>query len=128
MSDHKKPIDPSAEMTLSEEMGFEARDLDVGLTGKVGMWFFIFIGAMLFLAWVSMAAIRQIEGPSHAEQPFLRVPAEPNPLLQSNATAWQDMKDMRQKEREGMKAEGEQPVLQMPIDEAMAEVSAGGGR
>jgi heme/copper-type cytochrome/quinol oxidase subunit 3 len=128
MSDHKKPIDHSAEMTLSEELGFEARDLDVGITSKVGMWFFLFVGLMLFLAWVSMAAIRQLEGPSRAEQPFVRVPAEPYPILQSNATAWQDMKDLRQKEREGLKAEGEQPALQIPVEEAIAELSRGGGR
>lgn len=124
MSDHHAKLDHDDDRSLSEEMGFEVRDMDTAMAGKAAVWFFIFVGVMLALAAGSMIAIRAFEGPSNATDEFRRLPEQPNPLLQSNATAWQDMVDLRAKEKAGLKAEGDEPVLEIPIDEAMNEIAS----
>ena len=125
MSDHHAKLDHDDDRSLSEEMGFEVRDMDTAMAGKAAVWFFVFIGVSLALAAGSMIAIRAFEGPSGATEEFRRLPEQPNPLLQSNATAWQDMVNLMAKEKAGLKAEGDEPVFEIPIDEAMKQVAEG---
>lgn len=107
------------------DLGYEQRDLHTKNIFKVSMFFFIF-------AFVSYAAGWAIlhYGYDYFKDPTgvndlrsTKIPAAPNPILQTNVTAKTDMVDLRKHEKELLTTSGESEFVKgaqrLPIEQAI---------
>lgn len=118
------------------ELGFEYRDVDqyFGLILKVTFWFMVFTTISIIVTVPIMNAI--------ARKPLLdmktpirggyrpNLPAEPNPILQSDQTALRDIHKLRSEEEAQASGYGwvdeKKGVARIPVDEALQEVAREG--
>lgn len=130
MHDHDEtPIDAN----LLEEMGYERRDINIGTINKSITSFMIaatvimFVGlACMWIAAPKMVSFKQDERTA----PRKRVPADPNPLIQSNVTAHQDYLELVREQRTALTTYGwtdrKKGFVHQPVDQAMKDVLASG--
>jgi hypothetical protein len=129
MSTKNESHDPIDRDELAQ-LGYEARDVSIGVVNKLMWWFFIFT-AVFILIGLGLYQL-MVPGGVGAQQPVVRrkLPPEPNPLLQSNVTAVQDMVDLRARELTGLRSYGwvdrNAGVSQIPIDRAIEIVATQG--
>ena len=116
-----------------KQMGYERRDVNPAELSKHTIGFFAFAIVCWLLTWGMM----KIVTPENADAPAqsvntanMRMPAAPNPLLQSNATAHEDIARLR--ENESALASGysyvdkEKGIVAIPIEKAMEKIVAEG--
>lgn len=110
------------DLSVLEEMGYERRDVQVERSPSFVLWFFgsvlvTFLITAGFMWWLQPSMV----GTQEPAQ-FRRMPASPNPILQSNRTAHRDMVDLKQKEKAALNSYGyvdkEKGIVSVPIDVA----------
>lgn len=91
------------------QMGYELEDVEFKSLGRSIFWFFGFVafcgiaGVIIFFLFLSggspSGALNLFMKPPENTAPFVsRIPASPNPLLQTGFTAKSDIRDLRQNE------------------------------
>lgn len=107
------------------ELGYEQRDLHTKNIFKVSMFFFGFA----FFSYIAGWAILHY-GYDYFKDPTgvndlksAKIPAAPNPILQTNVTAKTDMSDLRKHEKEVLTTAGESEFVKgaqrLPIEQAI---------
>lgn len=87
-------------------MGYETADVEYkGLARSVGFFFlfviFCGVAGLLIFIFGSVGWDQFWNGGNNTTAPFVKhLPAEPNPLLQTNVTAHTDLRDLRARENE----------------------------
>lgn len=118
MSTRKKPAEPE----VNQGLGYDTSDVQIGAVNKAMWMFFIATAAFIVAAMGIQYLLAGEVGPQKAAE-RRKLPPEPNPLLQSNVTAVQDMIDMRARERRGLTEYGvvdeTKSVYKIPIERAI---------
>lgn len=121
------------------DLGYEQRDLHPKNIFKVSMGFFAFAFFSYWLGWVILRNMTTYEAvPGVNELKSTKMPAAPNPLLQTNVTAKTDIKNMRLQEQRELASAGDSTHVQgahrIPIEQAIklsaergAKLKPGGG-
>lgn len=130
-TDHHHQLDPEEDALA--KMGYELEDVDYKKLGRSIFWFFgfvVFCGVAGVLVFVAFVGTDKLTNPPEQTSPFVkRLPAEPNPLLQTNVTARTDIEHLRREENALLhdaptwvdKSKG---VVRIPIDQAMDKFMA----
>jgi hypothetical protein len=106
------------------DLGYEQRDLHPKNIFKVSMGFFIFAFASYLIGWWILRAMTNYEAvPNVNTLQSPKLPASPNPLLQTNVTAKTDIKAMREQEHRELVTSGDSTHVQgahrIPIEQAI---------
>jgi hypothetical protein len=116
------------------EMGYEVRDVNLKVLNQSVLGFFIFTVAMIVISWGVLFGFRIGPFQSPAMNPAYankqsgfntvrKIPAAPNPLLQTNVSAKTDMMQMRQAEAARLAStgylDGRKDRVHIPIDRAI---------
>ena len=102
MHDHHED-DPEV-LSEIEKLGYDPRDVPVGETPKHAIALFLSVGAVMLASWGIMAMIDRYQGSNlvgHKDVTEVqreRTPEEPYPILQTNRSAKQDIRDLRKDE------------------------------
>ena len=93
-------LDPEEDALV--QLGYETEDVEYKSLGRSIGWFFMFVafcgvaGVAIFGYFIGWDRLRN---PPEDTSPFVsRIPASPNPLLQTNVTARTDIRDLRREE------------------------------
>ncbi|MBS1724135.1 MAG: hypothetical protein JSS66_14420 [Armatimonadetes bacterium] len=126
MHEHdKEPVDTN----LLEEMGYEQTDVNLKSVAWGTVWFMIIstvimLVGMLLMWWVMPHQTFNVPSDKVAERRLK--PEDPAPLLQSNATALQDMHDFQAKETDAVTTYGwtdrKSGHVRVPVEVAMKDV------
>lgn len=134
MSTNPHHLDPEEDALV--KMGYELEDVDYKKLGKSMYWFFGFVifcgvaGLGIFIAFIGLDKWRN---PAGDTAPFVkRMPAAPNPLLQTNTTARTDISALRQEEIKLLHGaptwlDESKGVVRIPIEQAMNKFVAEAG-
>jgi hypothetical protein len=123
--------EPKDDLNVLEKMGYETRDFAAEKTAKALGWGAFFTIIVFVVSWFMIGFVQAITGAEakvDANKPlagFRRMPENPHPLLQSNRTAWKDMIDVKQKEKEALNTYGDADggKARIPIDKAIAKTA-----
>ena len=137
MSDHEKHDDHGLnDGDLLEEMGYEQTDMDLrgSTVSKVSIWFIVFIAASFGFSWFYWTAIDRVGGgfftsPEETRNVNRRELPETVPILQSNATAHEDMVTLRAEEEGKLNAaewNEDGATAKIPVDNAIEILAARG--
>jgi hypothetical protein len=115
------------------DLGYEQRDLHPKNIFKVSMGFFIFAFFSYWLGWVILRNMTTYEAvPSVNDLQSAKIPAAPNPILQTNVTAKTDIKNMRLQEQRELTSAGSSTHVQgahrIPIEQAIKLSAARGAK
>lgn len=130
------PTDPhlDPEEDALAQMGYELEDVEFRSLGKSIAWFFGFVafcgvaGVIVFFMFLGgpspVGAWNAAMSAPGDTSPFVKhVPAQPNPLIQTNVTARTDIRDLRQGENAELYSVGwvdkNKGVVHIPIDQAI---------
>jgi len=117
---------------LLEELGYEPRDVQNVAFPKNSAIFAIWFSATCVIAWLFTTLIAPDMVKPRTEEALARRAAPPEgvPLLQSDETAAQDIKDLRAEEEAHSTTYGwsdrKSGHVRVPIDQAMAEIEKEG--
>lgn len=114
------------DLSILEEMGYEHEDLQLDAAPKATVWFFVGViisiilgGVIFFLISPDSVAFQRTQ----AYKEFRRMPEAPAPLLQTNKSSHEDIRNLKTSENETLhsfgwvdKAKG---VAHVPVEEAM---------
>lgn len=118
-TNHHKREDPLV------EMGYEIRDIDLPKLKRSVVIFFGFaaVSAVFAAVFLNILDPHYFKGESGYQNPPKRLPKDPYPLLQTNATAKTDLMLMRQKDEGHLSETGyanpERTKAHIPIDRAI---------
>lgn len=123
--------EPKDDLNVLEKMGYETRDFAAEKIAKFVGYGAFFTILTFVISWFMITLVQGITGAEakvDADKPlagFRRMPEAPHPLLQSNRTAWKDMIDLKQKEKEALNTYGDsdQGKARIPIDKAIAKTA-----
>ncbi len=112
------------------EMGYEVRDVNYKTLRKVIIGFFVFAAISAVFGWIYLFGLFGYKGvnPQYASgkwgfETVRKVPAAPNPLVQSGVSAKIEISEMRYAEDEALKSTGyvgpNKAMAHIPIDQAM---------
>lgn len=124
MSDHNNEPLEERDWELLEEMGYEPTDEPASSpVGKYTAAFFIFLGVMIGISFGFLQVADRVDGFKFGQKRERAImPPDGTPLLQSNVTAWGDMKKLRAEEKTKMHGYAENPedgTYRIPIEKAM---------
>ena len=128
------PTDPhhdphlDADEDALAQMGYELEDVEYKKLGRSIGWFFAFVvfcGAAGLGIFIYFIGWNHFWNPPSSTAPFVkRLPAEPNPLLQTNVTAKTDIRDLRREENLLLHGsptwvDQNKGVIRIPVERAM---------
>lgn len=131
---HQSHPELDAEENALAQLGYETEDVAYKSLARSIGWFFVFVifcgvaGAVIFFLFIGGSiggAVKEFTRPNESTAPFVkRLPAEPNPLLQTNVTARTDIRDLRRGEEELLHGaptfiDRSKGTVRIPIDRAM---------
>jgi len=131
---HSHDEDP-AELQKAIAQRYEHRDLSTSAIGKsvliLFVFFFISIGITI-VYWRFVDSVGHDMATTSRQKVDQRLQLPPGPLLQSNVTAKQDIKDLRELERGKLEGYGwsdeKAGVAHIPVDEAMKKMAEAVGQ
>ncbi len=106
------------------DLGYEQRDIKPKIIFKVTMIFFGFAFVSYFLGWLVLKPFGYWKETKNVnELRSTKIPAAPNPILQTNVTTKTDMYDLRRSEEEELTTAGESThvkgAVRIPIEQAI---------
>lgn len=125
-------LDPDEDALV--QLGYETEDVEFKKLGRSIVWFFVFVvfcgvsGVIIFFLFIGgspAGAWNLLRNPPEQTAPFVnRIPASPNPLLQTNITARTDIRDLRRNENSLLQGgpswvAKDKGVVRIPIDRAV---------
>jgi hypothetical protein len=127
---HEHHEDDPEVLSEIERLGYDPRDVPVGETPKHAIALFLSVGAVMLVSWGIMAAIDRYQGSNIVGRKDVtevqrdRMPEEPYPILQTNRSAKQDIRDLRKDEMIKTTTYGwvdkEAGVASIPVESAKA--------